>query len=95
MTEVTPILENTRFSSIFEYNRFMTPLLWPGDFIALIVFSKGNKFQRISLVKIITYCPLWFLYHRFIIGIAEREKRNSKSRLFGDFYAKVMLSQPV
>ena len=27
MTEVTPILENTRFSSIFEYNRFMTPLL--------------------------------------------------------------------
>ena len=27
MTEVTPILENTRFSSIFEYNRFMTPRL--------------------------------------------------------------------
>ena len=30
MTEVTPIPENTRFSSIFEYNRFMTPLLYTG-----------------------------------------------------------------
>jgi hypothetical protein len=30
VTEVTPPLENTRFSSIFEYNRFMTPPLSSG-----------------------------------------------------------------
>ena len=61
-------------SKYFPVRANESPGHWPGDFIALIVFSKGNKFQRIFLVKIITYCPLRFLYHRFIIEIAEKRK---------------------
>ena len=43
MTEVTPPLENTRFSSIFEYNRFMTPPLFGGG-IFFPVAPEESKF---------------------------------------------------
>lgn len=48
MTEVTPILENTRFSSIFEYNRFMTPLLFLGGSFCV----KSNRGIRRLLLDI-------------------------------------------
>ena len=64
MTEVTPPLENTRFSSIFEYNRFMTPRLYAGGFFALRESLRAKKRRRrkyneLYLIFRLTYNIMW------------------------------------
>ena len=54
MTEVTPPLENTRFSSIFEYNRFMTPPLSPGAGFARM--KKRPDFSESPGAALIYHC---------------------------------------
>ena len=69
MTEVTPPLENTRFSLIFEYNRFMTPLLFLGGsfcvksnrgirrlLLDIAVVSNEDSDDRLGGIVIVVYC---------------------------------------
>lgn len=58
MTEVTPILENTRFSSIFEYNRFMTPLLFPRRVFLCIHSTFSSPTEKKYSTFSLTFLPI-------------------------------------